>query len=102
MNIQIQSVHFAADKQLKDFINKKVEKLISIDDSIINVDVYLKVDKPESHDNKIAEIEIEVKPEPPKLTNEGISPDLLIDQSQINQFHHLFARSNTYYQKQQS
>ena len=58
MNIQIQSVHFSADKQLKDFINKKVEKLISIDDSIINADVYLKVDKPESFDNKIAEIKL--------------------------------------------
>ena len=58
MNIQIQAVHFAADKELKDFINKKVEKLISIDDSIINADVYLKVDKPESHDNKIVEIKL--------------------------------------------
>ena len=29
MNIQIQSVHFSADKQLKGFINKKVEKLVS-------------------------------------------------------------------------
>jgi putative sigma-54 modulation protein len=58
MNIQIQSVHFSADKQLKDFINKKVEKLISIDDSIINADIYLKVDKPESFDNKIVEIKL--------------------------------------------
>ena len=58
MNIQIQSVHFAADKQLKEFINKKVEKLITIDDSIINADVYLKVDKPESFDNKIVEIKL--------------------------------------------
>jgi putative sigma-54 modulation protein len=58
MNIQIQAVHFAADKELKDFISKKVEKLISIDDSILNADVYLKVDKPESHDNKIVEIRL--------------------------------------------
>jgi len=58
MNIQIQSVHFAADKQLKEFISKKVEKLISIDDSIINADIYLKVDKPESFDNKIIEIKL--------------------------------------------
>ena len=58
MNIKIQSVHFTADKQLKEFINKKVEKLISIDDSIINADVYLKVDKPESFDNKIVEIKL--------------------------------------------
>ena len=58
MNIQIQSINFAADKQLKDFVNKKVDKLISINDSIINADVYLKVDKPESHDNKITEIKL--------------------------------------------
>ena len=58
MNIKIHSVHFAADKQLKEFISKKVEKLISIDDSIINADVYLKVDKPESFDNKIVEIKL--------------------------------------------
>ncbi len=39
MNIQIQSVRFSADKQLKEFINKKVEKLFAIDDSIINANV---------------------------------------------------------------
>ena len=58
MNIQIQSVRFSADKKLKEFINKKVEKLFAIDDSIINANVYLKVDKPESYDNKIAEIKL--------------------------------------------
>ena len=58
MNIQIQSINFAADKQLKDFVNKKVDKLISINDSIINADVYLKVDKPEAYDNKIVEIKL--------------------------------------------
>jgi putative sigma-54 modulation protein len=59
MNIQIQAIHFAADQQLKDFVNKKVEKLISIDDSIISADVYLKVDKPESFGNKIVEIKLQ-------------------------------------------
>ena len=58
MNIQIQSINFVADQQLKDFINKKVNKLISIQDSIINADIYLKVVKPESHDNKIVEIKL--------------------------------------------
>ena len=58
MNIQIQSINFAANKQLKNFINKKVDKLISINDSIINADVYLKVDKPEAHDNKMVEIKL--------------------------------------------
>ena len=58
MNIQIQSIHFSADKQLKEFINKKVDKLINIDDSILNAEVFLKVDKPESYCNKIFEIKL--------------------------------------------
>ena len=58
MNIQIQSINFVADKQLKDFVNNKIDKLISINDRIINADVYLKVDKPEGHDNKIVEIKL--------------------------------------------
>ena len=58
MNIQIQSINFVADKQLKDFVNNKIDKLVSINDSIINADIYLKVDKPESFDNKIVEIKL--------------------------------------------
>tara|TARA_Y100000385_G_C12965267_1_gene581531 strand:+ start:737 stop:1024 length:288 start_codon:yes stop_codon:yes gene_type:complete len=58
MNIQIQAINFTADKQLKIFVSTKVEKLISIDDSIINADIYLKVDKPASYDNKIVEIKL--------------------------------------------
>ena len=58
MNIQIQSINFVADKELKEFINKKVDKLICISDSIINADIYLKIDKPEAYDNKIVEIKL--------------------------------------------
>ena len=58
MNIQIQSINFAANKNLKDFINKKVDKLISIKDSMINADIYLKVDKIGTYDNKIVEIKL--------------------------------------------
>ena len=58
MNTQIQSINFAADKQLKEFINKKIDKLISINDTIINADGFLKIDKPDSHDNKIVEIKL--------------------------------------------
>ena len=58
MNIQIQSINFVADKQLKEFVNKKVNKLISINDSVINADIYLIIDKPESHNNKVVEIKL--------------------------------------------
>ncbi len=58
MNINIQSINFVADTQLKDFVNKKVDKLISINDSVINADVYLKVEKPEAYANKLVEIKL--------------------------------------------
>tara|TARA_B100001250_G_scaffold84369_1_gene69726 strand:+ start:10479 stop:10766 length:288 start_codon:yes stop_codon:yes gene_type:complete len=58
MNVQIQSINFTADKRLKDFINKKIDKLISIDDGIINTDVFLKIEKPEAHANKVVEIKL--------------------------------------------
>tara|TARA_B100001758_G_C18245976_1_gene523174 strand:- start:182 stop:469 length:288 start_codon:yes stop_codon:yes gene_type:complete len=58
MNIQIQSIHFTADKKLKKFIERKINKLIDIDDSILKVEVFLKIDKPESYNNKIVEIKL--------------------------------------------
>ena len=56
MKVKIQSIHFNPDKRLIDFINRKIEKIISIDDSIIKIDVFLKIDRPESPNNKIVEI----------------------------------------------
>lgn len=41
MKIQIQSLHFDADKSLKEFINKKLEKLETFYDKIIDSDVIL-------------------------------------------------------------
>tara|TARA_B100001758_G_C18403234_1_gene610348 strand:- start:170 stop:457 length:288 start_codon:yes stop_codon:yes gene_type:complete len=58
MNIQFEAIHFSLDKKLKDFIKKKVNKLILIDDTIINTDIYLKVERAESYDNKVVEIRI--------------------------------------------
>ena len=58
MKIKIQSIHFNPDKKLIDFINRKIDKIISIDDSIIKIDVFLKIDKPDSPSNKIVEIRI--------------------------------------------
>ena len=58
MHIQIQSIHFSVDKSLRAFLDKKLQKLISIDDNIIKTDVYLKMDKRESYNNKIVEIKL--------------------------------------------
>ena len=58
MKIEIQSIHFTPDGELVDFVNKKVEKLILLDDGVINTDVFLKIEKPESPENKITEIHV--------------------------------------------
>tara|TARA_B100000700_G_C14608345_1_gene652402 strand:+ start:231 stop:530 length:300 start_codon:yes stop_codon:yes gene_type:complete len=56
MKVDIQSINFTPNLGLVDFVNKKLEKLIMLDDGVINTGVFLKIDKPESPDNKIAEI----------------------------------------------
>lgn len=58
MTINIQSVHFTADRKLLDFINEKVVKLNTFYDGIINSEVTLRLDKSSTSDNKIAEIKM--------------------------------------------
>jgi len=60
MNIDIQSVHFTADKKLLDFIEEKVEKLTTFHDGIIRSEVILKLDKSDSSENKVAEIKLHI------------------------------------------
>jgi putative sigma-54 modulation protein len=58
MTINIQSVHFNADRKLLDFINEKVDKLNTFYDGIINSEVVLRLDKSSTSDNKICEIKM--------------------------------------------
>jgi len=60
MEVKINSVHFTADKKLVDFVNKKVGKLDTFFDGIINAEVTLKVLKPETAKNKISELKISI------------------------------------------
>ena len=60
MEIIINSVHFDADKKLIEFVNKKVNKLDTFFDGIINAEVTLKVLKPETAKNKISEIKLSI------------------------------------------
>jgi putative sigma-54 modulation protein len=61
MNVQIQTVHFDADSKLIDHVNKKIQKLNTFHDHIIDVEVYLKLDNV-AHNikDKIAEIKVHV------------------------------------------
>ena len=61
MNINIQSVHFDADKKLIGFVNEKVNKLKTYYDGIITSDITLRLDKNENTANKIAEIKMHGK-----------------------------------------
>lgn len=58
MTINIQSVHFTADRKLLDFVNEKVDKLNTFYDGIINSEITLRLDKSSTSDNKIAEIKM--------------------------------------------
>jgi len=60
MKLRIQSINFDATATLESYINKKTSKLDKFFDEIINVEVYLKVVKPETATNKEAEIKISI------------------------------------------
>lgn len=61
MNVNIQTVRFDADQKLITYINKKLDKLNTFHDRIINVSVFLKLDNVvHTIKDKIAEIRIHV------------------------------------------
>ncbi len=60
MEVRIQAIHFEASEKLASFINKKAERLARHNPSITNVDVTLKVVKPETAMNKHTTIKVTV------------------------------------------
>ena len=58
MNITIKSIHFDATQKLEEYINKKVEKLAKTVGEDTDVDIQLKVVKPQTAMNKEASISL--------------------------------------------
>ncbi|MCF8277180.1 MAG: ribosome-associated translation inhibitor RaiA [Flavobacteriales bacterium] len=58
MKVKIQSIHFDADEKLINFIESKIDKLNTYSNSIIDSEVFLRLDKSSSAENKIAEIKL--------------------------------------------
>jgi putative sigma-54 modulation protein len=58
MRVNINSVHFKADRKLVAFINEKIEKLTQFYDGIIGSEVSLKLDNNNGSENKISEIRL--------------------------------------------
>jgi putative sigma-54 modulation protein len=61
MNVRIQTVHFNADGSLLDRVEKKVAKLTSYSNRIVDVNVFLKLDNLAHHiKDKVVEIRVHV------------------------------------------
>lgn len=61
MKIQIHAVHFTADQKLLEFIHKKVDKLETFYDQLLDGEVFLRLDKGEhARENKFVEIKINI------------------------------------------
>ena len=61
MNVNIQTVRFVADRKLLDYIEKKMEKLNTFHNRIINAKVFLRLDNvAHTIKDKVAEIRIHV------------------------------------------
>ena len=61
MNVNIHTVHFDADERLVDYVTKKLQKLPTFHDTILKVDVFLKLDNVVHNiKDKVAEIKVHV------------------------------------------
>ncbi len=60
MKLTVQSVHFDASQQLKDFADQKVGKLDHFYDGIISAEVVFSLDKAENTENKVTKITLAV------------------------------------------
>ncbi len=60
MKLQMQSVHFDADRKLLTFIQQKADKLDTFYGRIISGDVTLRLEKDEAKANKVFEITVSI------------------------------------------
>ncbi len=60
MKLTVQSVHFDASQQLKDFADQKIGKLDHFYDGIISAEVVFSLDKAENTENKVTKITLAV------------------------------------------
>jgi putative sigma-54 modulation protein len=61
MQININAVHFKADKQLENFITDRLQKMGKYHDNILGSDVFLKVENTDKPENKITEIRLKIR-----------------------------------------
>ncbi len=59
MKLQVHSIHFNADSKLVEFIQRKVDKLETFYDRVVDGEVFLRINN-EGVDNKTVEIKVKV------------------------------------------
>ncbi|MFN5550769.1 MAG: ribosome hibernation-promoting factor, HPF/YfiA family [Bacteroidota bacterium] len=59
MRLQVHSIHFDADRKLVDFIQRKVDKLETFYDRVVDGDVFLRLNNT-GVENKTVEIKVKV------------------------------------------
>lgn len=59
MKLKVQSIHFDADKKLVDFIQKRVDKLETYFDRLVDGEVFLRLNN-EGVENKTVEIKLNI------------------------------------------
>lgn len=60
MNVVIHPVHFDASAALLDFIGKKIQKMETFFDKIVETEIFLKLDSREKIKDKIVEIKVHI------------------------------------------
>lgn len=60
MKVIVQSVNFNADRELIDFVEKKVAGLEKYYDKIVDTEVFLKVQQSSEKENKLVDIKINI------------------------------------------
>lgn len=58
MKVDIQSIHFDADKKLLSFISEKLDKVSTFHAGIKSADVYLRIEKDSGNENKAVEVKV--------------------------------------------
>ncbi|OON70493.1 ribosome hibernation-promoting factor, HPF/YfiA family [Hymenobacter sp. CRA2] len=58
MKVQMQSVHFTADQKLLDFIQKRLDKLETFYDRIVEGEVIMRLNNNDGVNNKTVEVKI--------------------------------------------
>jgi putative sigma-54 modulation protein len=83
MKVDVQSIHFVADRKLLQFVNKKVEKMQTFFEGIKSADVYLRLQKDTEKENKIVEVKLNLTGNPIFASEQSntfeAATDLVID-----------------------